>query len=168
MKCMTCGLEMVERQATDEAPYAYTLSGLKDVFLVGVRVHHCNSCGEEVPIIPRVGELHCLIAMTLVKQEPLLRGDEIRFLRKNAGFQGSEFAALMGVSPTYLSKVENGRLKLGLGADKLVRLLASADEKRRELLLEIAKDLKPARKPRSGSKKPVFKLEKHRWLQAVA
>jgi YgiT-type zinc finger domain-containing protein len=168
MRCMTCGLEMVERQATAVAPYAYTLSGLKDVFLEGIAIHKCGACGEEFPIIPRVGELHGLIAMSLVKQESPLRGDEVRFLRKNAGFQGGEFAALMGVSATYLSKIENGRLKLGLGADKLVRLLASADEKRRGLLIEIAKDLKPARKPRKVVHKPVFKLEKHRWLQAVA
>lgn len=168
MKCMTCGLEMVVRSATRETPYAYTLAGLKDVVLIGISIHHCKACGEDIPVIPRVGELHNVIAMALVKQGRLLRGDEIRFLRKNAGFQSGEFAALMGVSATYLSKVENGKLKLGLGADKLVRLLASADENNRELLMEIAKDMKPSRRPREAAKRPIFKLEKQRWLRAAA
>jgi len=159
---------MVAQLATRGAPYAYTLSGLKDVFLVGISIHHCKACGEEIPVIPRVGELHHVIAMVLVRQGRLLRGDEVRFLRKNAGFQAGEFAALMEVSATYLSKVENGKLKLGLGADKLVRLLAAADEKMRELLVEIATDMKPARRPREVTKKPIFKLEKQRWLRAAA
>lgn len=168
MKCMTCGLEMVVRSATGGTPYAYTLAGLRDVFLVGISIHHCKACGDEVPVIPRVGELHNVITMALVKQGRLLRGDEIRFLRKNAGFQSGEFAALMGVSATYLSKVENGKLKLGPGADKLVRLLATTDEKKRELLVEIAREMKPTRRPREAAKKPIFKLEKQRWLRAVA
>jgi len=168
MKCMTCGLGMVVRLATGEAPYAYTLAGLRDVFLVGISIHHCKACGEEVPVIPRVGELHNVIAMALVKQGRLLRGDEIRFLRKNAGFQSSEFAALMGVSATYFSKVENGKMKLGPGADKLVRLLTTMDEKKRGLLVEIAKEMKPARRPREIAKRPIFKLEKQRWLRAAA
>jgi len=168
MKCETCGLEMVERHATGSTPYAYTVSGLKNVYLEGISIFQCGACGEEVPVIPRVGELHQLVARSLVKKEGLLSGDEIRFLRKNAGFQASEFAALMGVSATYFSKVENGRLRLGLGSDKLVRLLSTADEKHRGLLLEIAKDLLPTKTHKGSIRKPVFKLEKNRWLQAVA
>jgi hypothetical protein len=75
----------------------------------------------------------------------------------------------MGVSATYMSKVENNRLKLGPGADKLVRILSSADEKLRDLLYEIAKDLKPTKKKgKSSTAKPVFRLERKRWLKAVA
>lgn len=166
MNCRSCGMEMVERRATTGTPYAYTLSGLKGVFLEGISVFQCKACGEEVPIIPKLGELHHLIALSLFKKEGLLTGSELKFLRKNAGFQAIEFAALMGVSPTYLSKAENGKCPLGPGADKLARMLSAVDEKMRGLLIEIAKDLKPSKK--RSTKKPIFRLERSHWLQAVA
>lgn len=170
MKCRTCVMEeMVENKATDAAPYHYTLSGLQGVYLIGISVWRCATCGTEIPVIPKIGELHEAIARSLIKRASALTGKEIRFLRKNAGFQSAEFAALMGVSATYMSKVENGRLKLGPGADKLVRILSSADEKLRDLLYEIAKDLKPTKtKGKSFVSKPVFRLERKRWLKAVA
>ncbi|MGC3975383.1 MAG: type II toxin-antitoxin system MqsA family antitoxin [Nitrospira sp.] len=170
MKCRTCGMEeMVELKATEDAPYHYTLSGLQEVYLVGISIWRCSSCGEEVPVIPKVGELHEAIARSLITRDGNLTGKEIKFLRKNAGFQSAEFAALMGVSATYMSKVENNRLKLGPGADKLVRILSSADEKLRDLLYEIAKDLKPTKKKgKPSTAKPVFRLERKRWLKAVA
>jgi YgiT-type zinc finger domain-containing protein len=83
MKCRTCGMEeMVEHKATEEAPYHYTLSGLQGVYLVGISIWRCSSCGEEVPAIPKVGELHEAIARSLIKRDGNLTGKEIKFLRK--------------------------------------------------------------------------------------
>lgn len=171
LKCLTCHVSMEERRATTDSPYAYGLSGLKNVFLVGIAVWKCPICGVEAPVIPRTGDLHELIAKSLVEKKDALQPDEVRFLRKNSGFQANEFASLMGVSATYYSKVENGRAKLGPAVDKLARIIstsASESYKMRSMLLEIAKTLKPARKKSVISKKPVFKLERNRWLQAAA
>ena len=51
-----------QRQATLEDPYIYTMSGLKHVGLVGIQVRQCPRCKDESPIIPRIGELHRVIA----------------------------------------------------------------------------------------------------------
>lgn len=171
LKCLTCHTGMEERRATAGSPYVYELSGLKNVFLVGIVVYTCPVCRVEAPVIPRTGDLHELIAQSLVEKKSSLQADEVRFLRKNSGFQANEFASLMGVSATYYSKVENGHEKLSPSVDKLARIIstsASESYKMRSMLLEIAKTLKPARKKSVLAKKPVFKLERNRWLQAVA
>lgn len=167
MKCYTCDVEMVERKTTDDAPYHYVLSGLENVYLAGIVVRWCPKCKGESPVIPRIAELHRLIADTLIRQPTLLSGPEVRFLRKHVGFPAKEFAALLGVTPEHLSRVETGAIKtLGAQADSLARALAMVGDgdKARETLLEIA------RKLRAKTKKvppPVFRLERNRWLSAA-
>src|SRR5260370_1202921 len=48
---------------------------------------------------------------------------DIRFLRKYAGKSAAEFARLLHVDNTHLSKVENGRLEVGDQTDKYIRVL---------------------------------------------
>jgi transcriptional regulator with XRE-family HTH domain len=74
-----------------------------------------------VPIIPNVAQLHGLIAEKLLLKNGLLTGQEIRFLRKNAGLSGKDFARYIEVHPAHLSRVENGkgRDRLGAAPDKL-------------------------------------------------
>ena len=149
MECDYCRVEMTERQATMTKPYAYSLSGLKDVYLVGITVRECARCGCELPIIPRIGELHDVIVRTIVREQRPLRGDEIRFLRKAAGFPAQKFASLLGVTPQHLSRVENRHTeKLGKAADRLARAIAFVakdGEQARELFLELADQLEKRR-----------------------
>ena len=83
-ECDYCHVGMSERQATMAQPYPYRISGLKDVSLVGIILRECAKCGTVVPVIPRIAELHDVIARALVRVPRPLRGDEIRFLRKSA------------------------------------------------------------------------------------
>ena len=167
MKCYTCDVEMVERKTTDDAPYPYVLSGLKDVYLVGIVVRWCPKCKGESPVIPGIAELHRVIVETLVRQPRSLTGSEVRFLRKNVGFSAKDFASLLGVTPEHLSRVETGHTKsLGPTADRLARALAivGGGDKTREILLEVAHKLAGKTKK---APPPVFKLERHRWLVAA-
>jgi DNA-binding transcriptional regulator YiaG len=165
-KCGACGAEMIPRMATAEAPYRYTLSGLSDIGLVGIVVRACPQCERESPIIPRIEELHHVIAMDLARKPGLLRGEEIKFLRKHADMPAKEFARLIGVGPEHLSRVENRRIEtLGEPSDKLVRLCAMAiahdGEAARAILMEMAEREDPPRKPPQAAKN-VYRIEQRK------
>jgi transcriptional regulator with XRE-family HTH domain len=146
MKCSYCKIEMTKRRATEAHPYEYKLSGLKHDVLVGIDVFTCPKCHAEAPIIPRAAELQTCIAAGLARKPGLLKGDEIRFLRKYAGLPAQSFARLIRVSPAHLSRIENGHTEsLGKSTDMLVRTLTlTAKEggpEARNTLLGIADDL---------------------------
>lgn len=166
MKCEVCGTEVVERTATPEKPYRFNLSGIKDLFLVGIKIEYCPKCKSKSPVIPRMAELHDVIAENLIEKPGLLRGDELRFLRKFAGFPANRFAALLDVGPSHLSRVENDKTKALSGSlDKLARALVAAarkEEHTKQVLLRIADDEMKARK-----KKTTFKLESNHWMPAA-
>ncbi len=142
MKCAACGNRMVRRQTTPRSPYHYTASGLSNVFLSGIALYECPACKAEVPKIPRVGELHRVIAEILAGKPAHLRGEEVRYLRKNIGIPGKVLASVLGIAPETLSRVENGRLKrLRPAAEHLVRLMARSaarSESLRESVLKVA------------------------------
>lgn len=172
MKCESCGVEMAERRATDEAPYAYRESGLTDVFLIGIRVRQCPLCGEQSGIIPRIEELHNLIAETLIKKPTSLKGEEVRFLRKHAGFPAKDFAALLGVDAAHLSRVENNHVTLGTQSDRLARALVLATNKgqggemARNVLLDVAR-LLARKRQKAIQRRPTFSLSKEGWKAAA-
>jgi transcriptional regulator with XRE-family HTH domain len=107
----------------------------------------------------------------LASKDALLSGEEIRFLRKSAGFKAGTFAEHIGISPEHLSRVENGKTdKLGEAADKLARAicLAQIDAQNsdaiRELLLKRAAHLKAMRTRRL---KRQFSLARGVWTEAA-
>jgi transcriptional regulator with XRE-family HTH domain len=165
--CESCGGNMQVARATSEKPYRYLISGVKDLFLVGIFVASCPACKQESPIIPRMAELHRVIATSLLQKKEFLRGDEIKFLRKNAGFAAQDFAALLGITPSHLSRIENGKTKqLGSPADRLARLVAKAQingDVTFEALKELASEKVLQVKEHATSQRELFKLEKNRW-----
>lgn len=162
--CESCAGSITVRKTTKDRPYHYTISGLDNVFLVGIDVEECEACKIQEPIIPKLPELHQIIAKELLRKEELLAGNEIRFLRKNAGIPAKRFAALIQQSPEHLSRVENGKTEnLGPTADKLARAVISAaneSEDVRKLLLEIADG-------HINAKQTVYSLEEDHWKLAA-
>lgn len=169
MKCDICDAPMRERRATAKAPYYYVLGGLPHVGLVGITVYECP--GHSIsPVIPRIGELHRVIAGTFVSKPGPLTGAELRFLRKNVGLSAQKFAALLVVDPAHLSRVENGKQRaLGPSTDRLARLIvtgfARGGEEVRKLLLAEAADRIERRKQTKTV--ATFKHEKNRWKVAA-
>jgi putative transcriptional regulator len=145
MLCDYCKTDLIVRRTTEALPYMYRESGLSNVALIGITVRKCKRCNVEMPVIPHIEDLHNVIALDIVNQTAPLSGEEIRFLRKYAGFPAQKFAHLLGVTPEHLSRVENGHeSKFGGPADRLVRafaVIARKTEHARETLLTIADKL---------------------------
>lgn len=169
-QCDKCNdAELIERKATASAPYQYRLSGLSNVWLSGITVLECPLCKTEFPKrIPRIGELHRVIADCLIAKKSPLTGEEIRYLRKYAGFPAKDLAVVLGVTPAYLSRVETGKKdSLGAAAERLVRVLAMDRTHSGEVtakLLELAQQI--GKKVR-GTPCPVFQLQPRGWRQAA-
>jgi transcriptional regulator with XRE-family HTH domain len=148
------------REATKNSPYLYELGG--DWNLSGIRVYRCPKCGVESPMIPRIMQLHALMAETIADKPTDLTGDEIRFLRKHAGFSAKRFANLIGIDASYLSRVENGKpghKGFGAAADKLARLLVSETESAKHALMRIADEAdEAARKPPAAAPSRTLRL----------
>jgi len=170
MNCDTCQVAMRERKATPTDPYHDDLSGLSNVYLTGITIRFCPQCGVESPLIPRAEALQRELARAVVRKPSLLSGEEVRFLRKYAGFPAQQFAALLGVSPEHLSRIENGHTSsLGPSTDRLARaiaIIATDGEEAREVLLRIADQVGKPTKKHSRAKR-VVTLERNRW-KAVA
>jgi transcriptional regulator with XRE-family HTH domain len=168
MKCESCGVEMMERKTTLDTPYPYVVSGLKDLVLVGILVRQCPQCKAESPVIPKVGELHRVVAAYLMRKPTPLMGDQIRFLRKNAGFSAKKFAALLDIDPSHLSRIERGkRNALGPSTDRLARAVLMAESKggeaARQVLLKIA-ERKQIEREQEKNQPLLFKLYRNHWV----
>ena len=115
--CYECG----SRAEGHRGNYSYTECGLKNISLKNVWVYRCQ-CGAESVDIPNMDGLHRTIALSLLCKRSLLANDEIRFLRKVAGFTATELANNLGVTKMAVSRWEN-RGKIGGQSDRSIRVL---------------------------------------------
>lgn len=120
-RCYDCGKTMVGKREN----YAYQEVGLKSVVLLNIVVYHCK-CGAIVPEIPYAGILHHCIAMSVLEKKALLSGEEIRFIRKAAGFSATELAHVLGMEKETVSRWENEKQGIGKDADRLLRAVCFA------------------------------------------
>jgi putative zinc finger/helix-turn-helix YgiT family protein len=120
-RCYECGKTMIGKREN----YRYQEAGLKSVVLLNIVVYHCK-CGAIVPEIPYAGLLHHCIAMNVLEKKTLLSGEEIRFMRKAAGYSATELARVMGMNKVTVSHWENDKRKIGKDADRLLRLVCFA------------------------------------------
>ena len=107
--------------------YRYAESGLNNITLANVTVRRCSRCGNQTVVIPSVAGLHRAIAFGLVQHAARLSKDEVRFLRKYLGYSQEDFAEIMGVTVTTVSKWENGADQIGVQSDKLLRMFVIRD-----------------------------------------
>jgi putative zinc finger/helix-turn-helix YgiT family protein len=120
MTCLECGAPMKVDRSRGVVPY--TLAGLPQVLLYGVEVRRCAN-GHEETAIPRIAQLHRLIASLLVRKPARLAPEEIRFLRKHLGYSQADFARRMGVAPESVSRWETGAIAMKPTAENLLRLM---------------------------------------------
>jgi putative zinc finger/helix-turn-helix YgiT family protein len=142
MKCPNCRQQMETRREN----HRYSESGLDNVYLEGIEVHSCK-CGERVVSIPKLAQLHEVIAFAVAKQPARLNGQQVRFLRKYLGWSGVQFAEVLGVDPTTVSRWETGAASMGSGAERFLRLavfrLRPIEDYPTETLAAVAKDEAP-------------------------
>ena len=135
---MECGTpQRIVHVTTD-----YRESGLDNVRLVDAPVWECGSGHQEIEL-PNAEQLHRLLTNLLIRKPALLRGTEVRFLRKELGLSGRVFAARLGMTPEHLSRLETGRRSITATIDLLVRL-AVAWELTRRKRIEFPHDVEPA------------------------
>ena len=121
---------MMER--SDHQTYHYGECGLSYVHLENISMFHCKPCGAEMPLIPRITELHDLIAEIVARRPQKLIPPEIRFLRTHLGLSQKEYAESIGVTPESWNRWENGKDKFQLYNEKLLRytVLACVESRR--------------------------------------
>ena len=161
MKCPQCGHQM----KTARENYLYRECGLANVTLVDIEVCRCPNCGEHEAVIPRIEQLHHVIATTVAKKVPRLTKEEIRFLRKYLGWSGGDFAEHMGVSPETVSRWENGSAAMGPSAERLLRLAALTREPASDYSLDVLKDV-AQKKP--AAQRLHVKVHKGSWTAQAA
>lgn len=99
---------------------------MPNVVLQGVELIRCGKCKNEDAIIPRVNGLMRIVALAVVSKPYRLRGEDVRFLRKYLKTTNDEFARLIHIDKTNLSKWENNHDKIGPQSDRLIRVMAVA------------------------------------------
>jgi len=150
MTCIQCG----GRLTTKPENYRYTASGLPNVTLIGVDVRRCSKCGDHEVVIPRIEELHRVLAASVVRQVSRLTKEELRFLRKYLGYSGVDFAKLIGVAAETVSRWENGKEKIGPTTEKLIRMLVVHTQPSRRYPIEELKKITGGRAPKRLSLRP--------------
>lgn len=74
-----------EKLVIRRAPHPYVESGLKNVVLVNVPARQCEKCGTSELLIPRMAELHRLLAQVLCKKPAPLSAEEDQETEGGAG-----------------------------------------------------------------------------------
>lgn len=161
MKCPYC----CKKMDCTTGEYKYTESGLDNIYLLGVEICKC-SCGEVVASIPSINELHNLLGRRLINKDTPLIGREIKFLRKNIGFSGKEFAEVIGIDKSTLSRWENNAQPISNSHDRLIRLTYSnfkgiPKKEIEELMKDKFKQIK-----RKEKLSPSLKIPRNQWATA--
>lgn len=133
MKCIECNKKMTSKREV----YRYTESGLDNVYLE-TDVHRCSKCKESVVDIPNIYGLHEMIAEDLIKKPYLLKGKEIKFIRKFLHLKAVELAKILGVDKVTVSRWENDAKQISVANDKLIRLIyVQKYQEKCDIILEI-------------------------------
>ena len=150
MECSNCGGEAPVVRGT----YHLKELGLKNVVLQGTEIVKCGKCGNEDPVLHRMDDIMRALALAVVGKPYRLAGDEVRFLRKYLHLTGEQFARLLRVDNTTLSKWERGEDPVGPQSDLLIRFFTvvlgeGLKEKIDDVVAHMSqiRDTRPRRRP---------------------
>jgi putative transcriptional regulator len=164
MICDDCGRKVMTE---GNAVRRYEIVGLPHVELHGVEVTLCAGCGKEGIAIPRIGQLHRVLAAGFVTQQRMLAPVEIRFLRKHVGLSMADFAQVMGVARETVSRWETGTKPMGAVADRLLRLLVLTHEPTENYVVDdLLRELNDEPAPKKLLPVPLWNNRDTGWAQA--
>jgi len=124
-ECSKCGSEA----RIVRGDYDFKETGLRDLVLLDIQLIKCGKCGNVDPILSGVDDLMDLIAVAILQKPYRLQGEELRFLRKHIGVGQEEFAKLLHVDRTTLSKWENNEDPIGVQSDLWARTVVISRNK---------------------------------------
>lgn len=119
MKCTECGSTM-KKTVGD---HVYRESGMDHVVLRNVTMYTCPEDGRVFVQIAAIGKLHRALALAIAEKPARLIPSEVRFLRNHLELSNTQFADIMGVSPTQSSRWMTSDA-IGQQAERLLRMLA--------------------------------------------
>lgn len=164
MNCDDCGKQVMTES---NAVRRYEIGGLPHVELHGVEVTRCEGCGKEGVAIPRIGQLHSVLAAAFVAQPRMLAPVEVRFLRKHIGLSMADFAQMMGVARETVSRWETGASPMGAVADRLLRLFVLTHEPTECYAVDdLLRDLNDEPAPKKLSPVPLWNNHETGWTKA--
>lgn len=134
MTCAECGGDRVTVERA--VAIRYDMGGLHHVTLQGVETRRCEGCGDVTIKIPRIGQLHRVLADYLIRQPRLLLGCEIRFLRTHLGLSTQDFAHRMAVTRETVSRWEHDNASMGETSDHLLRALVTSHQPTKNYAVE--------------------------------
>lgn len=126
----------------------YTGCGLDNVYLEGGFTIRNTPYGEGVSIHDLEG-LHKVIAYNLCTEKRKLKGEEIRFLRKELELSQVELASLLDVSESTMRGWENNRNEISGSANILIRAIyleKAGQNKKISKLIELIRKIDNERK----------------------
>lgn len=127
-ECSNCGAEA----RIVKGDYEFKESGLRGAVIHGIDLIRCGKCGNVDPVLSGLGEIMHSIALALLRKPYRLEGEELRFLRKYVDLNQEEFAKLLRVDKTTLSKWENNDDPIGFRSDVWARTVVMSRDKRLE------------------------------------
>ena len=101
-------------------PFHYTACGLNNVFIHGLDVV-CDDAGNDTFHIPRINQLHRVIAEGIVSHEFAMDGSELRYLRSEMGYTQAQLASIMAVKPLTIGRWERGDTPIGAVEEAFIR-----------------------------------------------
>jgi putative zinc finger/helix-turn-helix YgiT family protein len=121
MRCTECKtgsivLERVTRAFSEQLP---------DVVVDGVERGKCANCGHTFTSFPRWSDLSNRVVGALIAKPTRLTAGEIRFLRLTIGLKAQGLADTLGVTPSQVSRWENGAVPISGLADRLFRMVVA-------------------------------------------
>jgi putative zinc finger/helix-turn-helix YgiT family protein len=119
----------------------YEECGLPYVTLRNIMIERCPECGNELVTIPKVAELHRVLALTLIRKPGRLDPLEITILRKSLGWSKADFARKIHVHPSQVSRWESitTHTPMGEANDLLLRTLVAMNQEIRDYMEEMDK-----------------------------
>lgn len=118
----------------------YTESGLPYITLCDILVERCPECGNVLVNIPKMEQLHRVLATLVIKKSGRLKPFEITFLRKSLGWSKADFARNMHVRPSQISHWESERnpSPMGEANELLLRALVAHDRRIEDYFKDMA------------------------------
>lgn len=110
------------RDCEPRSPYHYTECGLSNIWLVSGYEEEVFD-GDCYVSVRDADALHKQIALRLIKQKTDLKGEQVRFLRKEMDLTQAELAALVNVSAQTVARWEKDQTEVPGPVNVLLRLI---------------------------------------------
>jgi putative zinc finger/helix-turn-helix YgiT family protein len=102
--------------------YIYRECGLENVFLYHLSFIK-DEKGEDIVYIPKINQLHKMIAKAILFKTGKITPAEIRFLRTEMGLKQSEFSEILGKEAQAVGRWERGEVTIDDSIDLLIRFI---------------------------------------------